>query len=418
MSSEAYQYRTGSSFTVLYPDFPSFTQSPHHVKIIQGIGMQDVVELTYTRFNSYYERALKTGSPILLNWKNDKVSGVFFGYVVDVVSELKQSSYNPTVIRCMSATFPLKEGGNKIWTNTTATQIVQEIAQKFKLRPVITPSSIIFSQQSLVGHTYWEKIQELARRIGYAAQVYGTDLHFHPLDKMIDFSMTTIPIFSHSDPYTNPWSSVLSQTLDSFKPKLGDFFNKDSYNRTEKVVVSINPQTAKLTSSITRPNKVGKNLRSKTVDPLFTQSLPGVTSGSAEMTEAITKAQAQLSRFSLTAVGSGQGDPRVAPYRTIEISGTGSTTDGFWIINTVTHFITVDGRYHVDFTCMADGINGNKPSNIRPTEAGPVGIRDLNYEVATGTLNTRRYTKLSSTTTMIKATDAGFQTTPRTWVGR
>jgi hypothetical protein len=388
------------------------------MRLVQGMGMQDIIELTYTHFNSFYEKALKTGSPVVIKWKNDKVSETFFGYVFDVSSEIKQSSYNPTVIRCMAATFPLKEGGTKIWTNSTATQIVEDIAKKFKLRSVVTPSPIVFSQQSLVGHTYWEKIQELARRIGYAAQVYGTELHFHPIDTMIDKFMTTAPLFSHTDPYTNPWSSVMSQTLDSFKPKIGDFFSKDSYSRTEKNVMSINPQTAKLTTSVVKPNAVGHNLRSSTKNPLFKQALPGVISGSAAMAEAVTKAQAQLSRFSLTAVGSGQGDPRVAPYRTIEISGTGSTTDGFWVINTATHFLAVDGRYSVDFTCMSDGTGVNKASNTRPQHTGPVGVRDLNSEVATGLLNKRTYTKLNATTTLVKATEAGFTTAPRTWVGR
>lgn len=418
MLKSATQYRTGSSFKVSYPDFPSFAQGPHHIKIVQGIGMQDVIELTYTRFNSFYEKALKTGTPVLINLKNDKVSGTFYGYVVDVVSEMKQSSYSPTIIRCMGASFPLKEGGNKIWTNSTASQIIEEIAKKFKLRPVITPSPILFSQQSLVGHTYWEKVQELARRIGYAVHVYGTELHCHPLDTMIDMSMTTIPIFSHVDNYTNTYSSVLSQTLDSFKPRIGDFFNKDSYNRTEKNVVGIDPQTAKITSSIIKPNGVGKNLRLTTKDPLFSQSLPGVMSGSAAMTEAVTKAQAQLSRFSLTASGTGQGDPRVAPYRTIEINGTGPATDGYWIINTVTHFLVSDGRYSIDFTCMSDGTGFNKTSSTRRSEAGPAGLRNVAAEMATGTLNKKTYTKLSAQVGMIKATDSGFKITPRTWVGR
>lgn len=220
------------------------------------------------------------------------------------------------------------------------------------------------------------------------------------------------------DSYSNPWSFVRSQTLDSFKPKIGDFFNTDSYNRTEKNVVSIDPHTAKLTESKNKPNSAGKNMRANIKDPLFSQSLPGVISGSAAMSAEVAKAQAQLSRFSMTAVGSGQGDPRVAPYRTIEISGTGSTTDGYWVVKTVSHFLVADGRYHVDFTCMSDGTGGNKPSNTRSSQAGPAGVRDLNAEVAAGATNKASYTKLSGTTTIIKATESGFKVTPRTWVGR
>ena len=417
MNNASVQNRNGSKFTVNYPDFPSVTVQPHHITIHQEMGSQDVVELSYTRFNSFYQRVLKTGVPIKIVWKNDKATEMFTGYVLDVTPVVQQSVNRPTIIRCIGASLALKEGGYKIWKNQTGAQIVSSIAKEFGLKPVVTEDNVIFSQQSLTGNTHWEKIQEITKRKGYVCHVYGTELHFHPLDKMIDIAMTTIPVLSFLEPFGTTWSSVMSQTLDHFKPTSGDFFSHAENKRTTKTVSVVDPITAKLTTYSNKANTVGKNLRETTKDPLFKEVLPGVITGTAKMAESLAAAHAQLSRFSIHAEGRGQGDPRVAPHRTIEINGTGSTTDGFWVIKKVTHKLFIDGRYIIDFTCMADGLDKNITSGTRPAVASKIPIRNLNYETTTGTIVRPTSVKLNAVTPLIAQTNAGWKVTPRRWVG-
>jgi phage protein D len=418
MNNISVQNRTGSQFQVVYPDFPSMKIPPHHIKIHQEVGSQDVVELSYTRFNPFYQKVLKTGVPIKITWRNDKAAETFIGYVMDVTPVVQQSLYNPTIVRCVSASLALKEGGYKIWRTKTAAQIVTEIATKFKLKPVVTEDNVVYSQQSLSGQTHWEKLQELAKRKGYVCHAYGSELHFHPLDKMIDLAMTTIPVLSFTESYTNPWASVMSQTLDHFKPTNGDFFSHAINKRTEKTVSVIDPVTAKLSTFTNTANGVGKNLRETTKDPLFKEILSGVITGTTKMAESLAAAHAQLSRFSIHAEGRGQGDPRIAPHRTVEINGTGGVTDGFWVIKKVMHMLTIDGRYQIEFTCMADGTDKNKKSSSRPSTAGLVPLRNLNQELLTGTTVKPTSVKLNAVKPLIAQTNAGWKVTPRRWVGR
>lgn len=418
MNNVSVQNRTGSKFKVTYPDFPTMNIPPHHIKIYQETGSQDVVELSYTRFNPFFQKVLKTGVPIQITWSNDKASETFIGYVMDVTPVVQQSLYNPTIVRCISASLALKEGGYKIWRNKTAAQVVTDVASKFRLKPVVTEDNTIFSQHSMHGHTHWEKLQEIARRKGYVCHAYGSELHFHPIDKMINLAMTTIPVLSFMETYTNPWASVMSQTLDHFKPTGGDFFSHAENKRTTKTVSVIDPLTASLSTFAKNANGVGKALRENTKDPLFKEVLSGVIAGTKKMAESLSEAHAQLSRFSIHAEGRGQGDPRMAPHRTIEINGTGSVTDGFWVIKKIVHMLTVDGRYQVEFTCMADGTEKNKSNAFRPSTAGPVPTRNLNQELLTGTTVKATSVKLNGATPMIAQTAAGWKVTPRRWVGR
>jgi phage protein D len=413
------QNRLGTSFSVSYPDFPSFTVIPKGFTLTQEMGKQDVLEIIYVRDSNVFYKGLKTGAAIKLKWKNsNNIVGEFFGYVVDYTPITQQTLRRPVTIRAIGASLPLKEGGSKIWKNKTAPGIVTEIAKKFKLKPVVTPHPMIFSQQSMLNHTYWEKVQELAGRIGYVAQVSGTELHFHPIDKMIDKFITTIPVLSFFDPVGNIWSEFNSQTLDMFKPHVGDYIDKSSYSKKDKVVHGVDPVTGKFYSSSKSPTTVGKNLRTSNLDPLFSETLPGAMTGNAHMAELIANAHAQLSRFSISAETASQGDARIAPYRTVEINGTGSTTDGNWIVKKATHQCYFDGRYEVEFTCITDGTGRNKSSAFRPSTASVIPVRNIQQELSTGVSSKPTVTRLRTPEMLVSKSNVGFKVTASRWVGK
>lgn len=412
------QKRLGTTFKVSYPDFPSFEMNPKKFSLTQEAGKQDVLEVTYVRDNNIFYKGLKTGATIDLRWKTSNgIVGEFFGYVVDHTPVTQQTLRRPVVVRAVGASLPLKEGVSKIWKNKTAPDIVTDICKMFKLTPVCTPHPMIFSQQSMVDHTYWEKIQELAGRIGYVAQVVGTELHFHPIDRMIDKFITTLPVLSFVDNYTNIWAQTDSPTLDMFKPKIGDFIDMSSNSKKQKVVYGIDPITGKQYSSSQSPSKVGKDLRTSNRDPLFKEPIPGAITGNAHMAELIANAHAQLSRFSIHADSAAQGDPRIAPYKTVEINGTGSTTDGNWIVKKAKHECYYDGRYEVEFSCMTDGTGKNKASAFRPETASAIPVRNIQQEIIAGGSSRPSKTKLVAPQMLVNKTNVGFKTTPSRWVG-
>lgn len=414
--NKSFQYRNATSFEVTFPDFPSFVTPPHNFRLIQKAGKQDIVEITYPDFTPFYQKALKTGVMVSIKWTNGLNTNVWYGYTYDVTPTYQSSLKKPVVIRAIGASLGLKEMGDKIWVNRTASEIVEEIAKKFKLKAQVTPNKIRFSQQSMLNHTYWEKVKELAHRIGYVVQVSGTDLHFHPLDIMIDKFSSVIPVLYHNWE-ENQVNAILSHTLDKFVPMVGDM-TEGAYSKRSKTVTGIDPLTGKSFTASHSPADFKKTLRTSTAAPLFTESLTSTMAASPAMARELAKAQAVLSHYSIHAEGSGQGDPLMAPYRTIEINGTGDFTDGFWVIEDVEHFVTHDGRYYVDFTCMTDGTGRNKKSPTRPSEAGTVPTRNVAFEVSTGGLKKPTRTRISAPTTIVNSTSVGYRVAPRRWVGK
>jgi phage protein D len=403
----------GNKFTVLFPDFPGFTRSPRYVTLTQAMGHHDIVELYYQQVSPFILKALNTGVPVQITWQNDKVTRTFIGYAVHATPYTAQQMERSVKVVCVSASYLMKDKHSKIWKNATISEVVKELAQKYKLAPVVTPSPTRYSQISLSGHSVWEKLRELANKQGFGLQVIGAELHFHPIDKMIDQFMTTIPVMAFLDPFTNPQSHFSTQTLSIFESDIGDFIETNTHTRSTKVVSGVDPVTGKFYQAVSSPNSVGKNLRKKTKDPLFSAVETSVVSGSESVAKALADGKAQLSRLSIPGKGSGQGDPRISPWATIEVRGTGDLTDGFWVIKSATHTIHYDGRYTVDFTCLTDGLGANKPSATRPVTAGLVP-----------TVNTTSDTPKKPTTFRISAkesliieTNSGLKTTPRKWVG-
>lgn len=411
------QNRFGSKFEVNMPDFPTLKVQPKFIRMYQKIGHHDVIELFYERFSPFLMKGLKTGVPITIIWQNDKAKGKFVGYTSDASHVSEQTIKRGVKVTCVAASYVLKEKKSKVWKNKTASEVVSDIAKTFKLKAVVTPTIVKYTQQSLAGVSYWEKLRELADREGYGFHVTETELHFHPIDTMIDKFMTVTPIMSFIDPFLNPVSEFNAQTLDSFTPVIGDYVQGEGHNRTNKTVSGVDPLTGKPLTHKATPQKSGKKLRKNVKDALFDSPETRVVVGSQQMAKAMASGKANLSRLSIPANGIGQGDPRIAPWRTIEVRGIDDVSNGYWIITSAYHSIHIDGRYQVEFTCATDGTGSNKQSNTRPSNAGSSPVRNVAIDIS-GTRKKPTVTRLSAPSTLVNQGNAGYKVTPRKWVGR
>ena len=418
MRNTGTQSRLSSYYSVSYPDFPSIEIQPNEVVLHQEMGKHDILELRYTLLTPFILKALKTGTPVQLTWKNDKVSGNFFGYTTVVSLPIKYQDYQETRIQCVGTSYPLKESSFKVWTNKTASQIAIELAKKAKLKPMVTPHKTIFTQQSLSGKSYWEKLNELAETIGYGMQVSGTELHFHPIDKMINQFMTTIPVLYSDNSFVSPFNNFNAPTLDAFEARIGDYLETSGeLNRNTNIVTGVDPVTGKVYSSITSPNKVGKSIRTTTKDPLFLKNRTNIVVNSSAMAKTLSEAVSHLGRLSIPGKGKAQGDPRIAPWRTVEVQGTQGGGDGFWVIKKAIHSLYISGEYEVEFECRTDGVGGNKPSAFRPSSAGTVPYRNIQNDMIGNSKNKPSVTTLNSSKTLVSQGSSGYKTTPRKWRG-
>ena len=409
------QNRYANAFTVVFPDFPGFDQTPYSLTLTQSMGKHDVIEIFYNTINAAYLKTMSTGVAVEITWSNDAVSQTFVGYVSDLEYPTSSAIQKPLTITCLGASYPFKEKRQKIWKNATASEVATEIATFNKLKPVVTKSDIRFPQISFSGHSQWEKLQELAQSIGFACQVIGLELHFHPVDVIIDKFLTTIPVMAFLNPDITPMNQFASQTLDHFETVQGDFGNFRGNTKATKIVGGVDPLTGKIYKSTSSPTSVGKNLRAKNKDPLFFDIDTSTVIIDRLSSQSLANAKAQLARLSVPGYGFGQGDPRIAPWRTVEVRGTGEASDGFWIVSSAVHTLNADGKYSVEFECVTDGKGSNITSAFRPSSAGTVPTVNLTEAITTGA-NTPTTYKLSNSSPMVNQVSTGYNVVPRRWV--
>jgi len=412
------QHRYESSYTVTFPNLPSFKDEPSSITLHQHMGKHDVLTMYYGQYTPTIVDSIKTGAPVKIVFTNNKVKETFVGYATGISYPVKQAINKGVTITCVGSSYVLKDRPAKIWTDKTAPQIITDIATLHKLKPVVTPHPYKFSQQSLAGHSYWEKTQELATRIGYACQVKGTELHFHPVDKMIDTFMTSVPILSFQDTYMGYNANAYDHTLDYFEPILDDFFENATNIRTTKHISGVDPVSGKVYKTKSSPKTVGKNIRATTKDPLFSSIETHSVSDSQSFSQTTSDAKAHLSRLSIPAKGMAQGDPRIAPWRTIEIKGTSDTTDGYWVVESAIHTFSVDGQYQTSFTCLTDGVSLNIGSSTRPSTSSGNPTINIQNLISTANTVTPTSSTISSITPTINQSTTGYTITPSRWVGQ
>ena len=411
------QHRYESNYNVTFPNLPSFTDNPRDITIYQGMGKHDVIEMYYSQYTPTLIQLLQTGTPIQINWNNQKVQETFVGYVTTVSYPVTQSLDKGITIKGVGASYPLKDRPSKIWLDKTIPEVAVDIAKTFKLIPMVTPHPVKVSQHSLAGHSYWEKLQENAHRLGWACHMKGTELHFHPIDVMIDKFMTSIPILSFADNYMGFGANVLDHTLDYFEPLLDDFHETLGYGRTNKTVYGVDPVSSQIYTAKSSPNTVGNNLRQKTKAPLFSSVETTIVSDNFALSQARVDGKAHLARLSIPAKGVAQGDPRIAPWRTVQVKNTSDLTDGYWIVESAVHTMSINGRYSTEFTCLTDGTSQNIASSTRPAASGGIPTVNIQSALSTSGTTTPTSSTLVSTTSVVNQSTTGFTVTPSRWIG-
>jgi phage protein D len=369
---EGSQSRFNTVYSVSFPEFPTFKYQPYKITILQEERSHDIAVLRFQRQTSWYHKALKTGTLVKITWQNNqKAKGSFYGHVVSYKRTRAAQMDHEIEIRCVAASFPLKNTVPNTWVNKTIPEVVQAIAKKNKMKAVVTPHKGRFSQLSMYGMSYWEFLQELSYKVGYAFWVEGTTIYFKSFDELIEKNFGAIPILNFSEEIIPQFHSLIERTLDKFEPVLSDYVeDSDQPIRATKTLTGVDPIKG---TSYSSSNQTKKSLRKNAAQVVFTDNSSLDVANSKSFADSLTKAKAERTRFQMPANFYGQGDPRIKPFNLVEVSGIDSVTDGYWLVRSVIHTMTKDGHYFADGVVVSDGRGGNirGPKRVKGTSLMP-----------------------------------------------
>jgi phage protein D len=321
-------------------------------------------------------------------------------------------------VMCVSGTFPLKERVTRVFTETTIPAAVKIIANEYGFNFIGDQHKQVFSQLAITGVSYWEWICEQAQRIGYGVIIDGMNFFFRPLDKLIDEGFSSAAILSMGNA-TAPFNTqFMDRTLDSFKVNSGDNVEDTVNYRAIKNVGGVDPLKARSIISSSTPASVGTNLRTSTSDVLFSEYRTDRVINDDDAAAAAAEGAAQMARFNLPARVQCQGDPRIRPFGTVYISGTGNLTDGFWVVREAHHMFHKIGDYQMDLKISTDGVGATVETPFRSRTDITSGSINLDSVVNNGGIPPLFFEMTSvelTGNTVVKEGNQGFLKNPNKW---
>lgn len=413
------KFRKGTRFNVSWPSLPSLKSQPTRIDLIQKQYSHDVVILEYPVVSPLYVETIKTGVLVEFTWTQEGLTRSWVGYVSSIDRVVNSSRDIRMKIHCVGASYPLKQRVTRIFSNSSIPEAVETIAKEFGLKYIGVNHSRKFNQLAIAGHSYWEWMQEQAKRIGYALVIDGINLIFKPIDEIINQGFSTSPVMSFDTTPTTANSMYLDRTLDYFKALNGEHLENVSELRMNKIVGGVDPITNKAVVSISDPGSLGRPVRDVTNDVLFDDYK---TSEVANGGNAVTQAAdgiAHIARFSMPADAKGQGDPRFMPFSPVYISGTGKLTDGYWLIKEVKHTLMKSGDYSAELKLLTDGLGKTSQSVFRSRDNSLQGSVNLNEALKNNGKHLKLFSRQEAVpvfvSSLIKTGDQGYKRTPATW---
>lgn len=414
------KYFRGTKYKVTFPTMATLhNNQPRRIELLQGSGKHDVVTLEYSQVSPIWFESIKSGLPVTFTWSYGKDEKYWVGYVQGITKTVNPQRSNLMTVTCWGSSFVLKNRVTRSFKNTTIPEAVKKIVTEHGFKFIGDASPYRFPQLLIAGQSYWEWIQEQASVLGYGAYVDGMDFYFKKLDGLVNQSFSSATVLSTNNPSIPIGQTALDRTLQRFSVLNSEHVESSKHLRAVKSVGGVDPFTSQPFTESASPDKVGSHIRSNVSSVFFDQHMPDRVANSRSTAVTLAKGAAEMARFNLPATAQCQGNPRLHPYSSVYISGTGDLTDGYWLITQAHHTFTLHGDHEVDLHIVTDGIGSTRQTPFRKRDASTVGLVDLVYALANKGKVSNAFTlnsvKLKSTSPVVKQGNQGFKRSATLW---
>lgn len=412
----------GTYFKVTFPTFSAARPvQPSLVQLVQRQGAHEILTLEFRNTIPSWMLSIKTGIPVKLEWNQGRQNNTWVGYISFISKESSAQRSQPMIIRCVGASFVLKQSVQRVFRNKTIQDVARQIAQENGLSFVgdSIPNEVRYEQLVIAGESYWEWLQLNSSQIGCVVYVTGTRMFFKRITSLINLGSTNVPILQMWDTAIPATAVGVDRTLSYFKIISGEYVEGKAEPRSQKISGGVDPLSGKAFYAKATPKKSREALRKTVSDVLFDDPITNRVVHGPTMARSIAEGAAFLAQFSVPAKAIGQGDPRIKPYFPVYIDGTGTDSDGYWMVEEAIHEFHISGEYKVKLRLLTDGLGANKTSPYRQATANLTGTINLTQALINKTpelaTSPAKSSKLALKGPIIKQGNQGFVRTPTKW---
>jgi len=320
-------------FNYISVDFPETTIQPQVVykaNIYQKRYAHELICLYFKDWGVQYD-VVKAGSPVrlIVNGLHEKKE--IYGYVHHINLD-RTPGKNFTEVTIIGASFPMKQQAQQVYLNSTADQVVKQIAFKYNFACYTVPTQRVYPQIAQAGHTDWELMVRLAKQNGYTLRATNTELYFEPV------------MYEYTNKREEAHRFTLRQagdpqgsTIYSFNPTIGESV---PYEDATKGAIAVNgiDITNSTPVSITQQIR-NKKTRVKQQTEFFDIFETNVVAPDIQIATFEAEAAENRNYFPYRGVVEVLGNPNLHPDMPVYLDGIGDPYTGYWIILEAHHTI-------------------------------------------------------------------------------
>lgn len=259
-------------------------------------------------------KSFDEGDPVVLTWG---LVGHLYRtvmYVHRVEDPPDTSDARHLTLTLVGASWPLKSAEYRVFTNTSAAQVLAEIATAHGMSYSFDATNRTFDTFVSKGSD-WETLRDLAHRVGGTLRADSTTLRIFDVDYGLR-DADTAPVLS---PLNSPQAKI------TYKASRAD-------RRARRVAV-VNPFTKEIAS-------VSDDLSFDTDDLVLTERAP-VAAGSIDEVEQDLRAKRAVERHRERGeIRPLPGEPRLRPGTVVGITGFTPAKRGLWTVTKATHSLS------------------------------------------------------------------------------
>lgn len=320
-------------FNYITVNFPETSLQPeviYSANIYQKRYAHETVCLYFKDWGVQYD-VVKPGTPIKLTLHAFHETKDIYGYVHHINLE-RTPGKNFTELVVIGSSFPMKQQAQVVYKNTTADQVIKEIASKYNFVAYAVPHPRVYPQISQAGHSDWEFMVRLAKQCGYTLRATNTELYFQPI--MDDYTnyREEAPKFIMR-PAGNPEGS----TIYSFRPMIGETI---PYEDATKAAISVNGVDITSASPISITQQIrNTKTRVKQQVEFFDKFDTETVVPDALVADYEAAAAEHRNYFPYRGSAEVLGNPSLRPDMPVYLDGIGEPYSGYWVILEVHHCI-------------------------------------------------------------------------------
>lgn len=291
--------------------------------------------------------SISANTPIIVTINGFGSTRTFNGYVHHLEPDISPEK-NYVDIHLIGASYVFKQQSQKVWTNTTADQVISDIADANSFSYVAIPTKRIYDQISQAGMSDWELMVKLAKQNGYSLKADNTSLIFQPLTQ--DFT----DLRQEAAYYTLRGLETVASGIYSFKPMIGEAI---PYADASKATVAISgvDRTSSVDHAHTNQKPI-KTTKVKSTAPIFDSYHTHTVAPTYKIAKAEADAADEVNRYAYRGEVVIQGNPTVLPDSPIFLDGLGTDYSGYWIVLSSEQHVKGNAEYYSTLTVGTDSL--------------------------------------------------------------